>query len=123
MVGTSSFPLIEMVFISNLKDQVVRDTSSDPFRVVDIVFKGNNLVVQLGDVELLQGVALESPDTISASICHNPRAVALKNELDHTLADTNPFHLRELNEDRHSDVSIRSVDVISLVLTTMAEVQ
>ena len=71
-----------MVFISNLKDQVVWDSPSDPFRVVDIIFKGMNLAVQLGDVELLQGMALDSPDTISTGICHNPRAVALKNGLD-----------------------------------------
>ena len=66
----SLFPLVEVVFISHLKDQVVRNSPSDPFRVVDIVFKGINLFVELGDAGLLQGVALDSPDTISTSICH-----------------------------------------------------
>ena len=111
-----------MVFITNLKDQVVWDSPSSPFRVVDIIFESINLIVELGDVELLQGVALDGPDTISTSICHNPRVIALKNELDHTLIDTKISHLGELNEYRHTDVSIRSMDVTSPVMSTMAKV-
>ena len=99
---------------------MVRDSPSSPFWVVDTIFENRNLIVELGDVELLQGMALDGPDTISTSICHNPRVIALKNELDHTPVDTNTFHLRELNEYSHTDVSIRSMDVISPVMTTMA---
>ena len=101
-----------MVFVSKLKDQLVRGIFSAPFRVVDTVFKSTNLLVQLGDVELLQGVALDSLDAISASICHNPWAAAHKNELDHTLVDFKS-HLRQMNKYSHPDVTIRSVDIIS----------
>ena len=121
-VSTYSLPLVEAACIIKLEDQVVRDSPSSPFWVVDIVFESINLIVELGNVELLQGAALDGPDTISTGICHNPRVIALKNELDHTLIDTNTFHLRELNEYSHTDVSIRSMDVVPPVMTTMAKV-
>ena len=101
---------------------MVRYSISSPFWVVDTIFESTNLIVELGDVELLQSVALDGPDTNSTIICHDPRVIALKNELDHTLIDTVSFHLRELNEYRHTDVSIRPMDVIYLVTTTLAKV-
>ena len=85
-------------------------------------FVGINLGVELGDDEVVQGVSLDRPDTISVGIHHYSRIVARKNQLDHALIDTNLAHVRELQEYCHSEVSIRSMDVISLVLTTMAKV-
>ena len=66
--GTYSLPLVEVAFITELKDQVIRDSPSSPFWVVDIVFESISLIVELGDVELLQGMALDGPDTISTNI-------------------------------------------------------
>ena len=57
---------------------------------------------------------LDCSDTIPAGIHHNSWIVAPKNQFNHAWIDIKPHHLRELYEYLHSDVSIRSMDVIRI---------